>query len=79
MTNYLRYYIQAVNSERDENEADKYEDNVKSNSLYSPTCFNVLSHIAFFPLWTCLLKSPVVSNAVVETHFKQLKTTTLKK
>ena len=73
------FFRRAISSDRERTDSDNTNDSMKSNTLYSPKCFKVMSDLmAFFPMWSCILTSPVVSNAVVECHFKQLKTTTLK-
>ena len=51
-----------------------------ANAVYSPACFKAMSDVmAYFPLWSCVVQSPVVSNSPVESHFKQLKQITLRK
>jgi len=58
---------------------------LNANHLYSPAAFKVVTDLLpYFPLWSCVLErrasvTPKVhSNAVVESHFRQLKVTTLR-
>ena len=56
----------------------------EKNVLYSPSCFDVISSMMpYYPMWSCLLGDDELckahSNAVVESHFRQLKLTTLQK
>jgi hypothetical protein len=54
-----------------------------ANELYSPPSMRIVSElVTFFPMWSCVLHSSVVTvqtNATVESHFRNLKHSTLNK
>jgi len=56
-----------------------------ANEFYSPAAFRVIRRIMpYYPLWSCVIRSKtlearIYSNATVESHFRQLKHSTLRK
>lgn len=83
---FSRFFADAVKSESKDSDITKDLENAENtiNELYSPSCMRVISDlIPYFPMWSCVMHntetSQVHSNATVESHFRNLKHSTLEK
>lgn len=70
-------------SDRDVEENDCAIESRTPNEFYSPTSMRIVSDLlTFFPMWSCVLHPSNVkvhTNATVESHFRNLKHSTLNK